>query len=303
MFRISLFFTLSVAATMLSAQGTYDTFTHADVVKKAKCSACHQSDQDSLAAISAAYLSDVSSVSAYMESHPALIGLRYDLRYAYAAGGSVSMQMKGFLVECCVDPILRSHLRLEEKGGVIVKHVDGQADSDGPSLVQVGDVMLTVNDQSIMTPQQLRELADDDPSAQWTIDLVRAGHRHEVMLSADAFASPPKEYRLGVQAEPVGEALSLQLGLQGRGLLITEVVEKSAAALAGIKKYDILIEAGEIDVSSIDDLRAANRSSGGDEMDLRLIREGKLTKVAVQPKEVEQSPYRIDQYCPGIPSK
>ena len=57
------------------------------------------------------------------------------------------------------------------------------------------------------------------------------------------YAIPVPGGRLGATVEPVSEALRAQLELpKGKGLLVTDVRGDSAAAKAGVKKFDILLK-------------------------------------------------------------
>ncbi|MBI3822526.1 MAG: PDZ domain-containing protein [Planctomycetes bacterium] len=59
------------------------------------------------------------------------------------------------------------------------------------------------------------------------------------------------ENRLGVRVEKPGDALIAQLGLaEGKGIVLAEVREGSAAAKAGLKANDILLELAGKEVSS-----------------------------------------------------
>src|SRR5262249_46785080 len=57
------------------------------------------------------------------------------------------------------------------------------------------------------------------------------------------FAWPGRDARLGVRVDPASDELAEQLDLpKGHGLVVREVVPESAAAKAGIKPHDILLE-------------------------------------------------------------
>jgi membrane-associated protease RseP (regulator of RpoE activity) len=57
------------------------------------------------------------------------------------------------------------------------------------------------------------------------------------------FAWPGRDVRLGVRVDPPSDELAEQLDLpKGQGLVVREVVPESAAAKAGIKPHDILLE-------------------------------------------------------------
>jgi membrane-associated protease RseP (regulator of RpoE activity) len=57
------------------------------------------------------------------------------------------------------------------------------------------------------------------------------------------FAWPGRDARLGVRVDPPSDELAEQLDLpKGHGLVVREVVPESAAAKAGLKPHDILLE-------------------------------------------------------------
>ncbi len=94
-------------------------------------------------------------------------------------------------------------------------------------------------------------------------------------------------YMIGVSCVPAGEALKAQLGLE-HGLVVESVVDESPAS-GSIETYDVLVRAGDGDLSDLSDLVDAVRKAGENEEDLEivLIRAGKKSTVTVTPGKRE----------------
>ena len=81
-----------------------------------------------------------------------------------------------------------------------------------------------------------------------------------------------------------GRLASCELNLgEGRGLVVEEVVPDSPAAKAGLKKYDVLIQAGETLLDEVPTLVDAVAKTKDGELKLKLIRGGDSQTVTVKP--------------------
>lgn len=115
-------------------------------------------------------------------------------------------------------------------------------------------------------------------------DLKDAGGvMHGLTLSTDATGG---KYMIGLNCEPVGEALREQLKLE-QGLLVLSVFDETPAAKAGLKKHDIVLKAGDSAPASIEDLTKAVQKAGedGQELQLTVLRRGAEQTIAVKPTE------------------
>jgi len=84
--------------------------------------------------------------------------------------------------------------------------------------------------------------------------------------------------RLGVRLEQPSDALIAQLGLaEGKGQVLAEVRDNSAAAKAGLKAHDILLELHGKDVSSVqaEFVKVLNAIKTGEAVDAVVLRKGK----------------------------
>jgi C-terminal processing protease CtpA/Prc len=88
----------------------------------------------------------------------------------------------------------------------------------------------------------------------------------------------PQQPRLGVLVDPPGEAMAEQLGLEkGKGVVVTDVLPDSAAAKAGLKKYDVLVEFNGKPVPASREGFAAlvQEAKGKTPVEVEVIRKGK----------------------------
>jgi membrane-associated protease RseP (regulator of RpoE activity) len=77
--------------------------------------------------------------------------------------------------------------------------------------------------------------------------------------------------------------LRTQLSLSDEGLVVDEVIEKSPAEKANLKKFDVLVKAGEKPLKSPEDLVTIVQSSKEAPIALTLIRSGKRETIQVTP--------------------
>ncbi len=107
---------------------------------------------------------------------------------------------------------------------------------------------------------------------------------------ADFTAELPAEnkYRIGIGCGEVSAALRMHLKLpEDAGLLVNAVVDDSPAGRAGVKRFDVIVEANGTPVDSISDLIRVVNGAQNNEMSLAIIRRGKHQEIKVAPEELE----------------
>ncbi|MFW5693119.1 MAG: S1C family serine protease [Thermoguttaceae bacterium] len=118
---------------------------------------------------------------------------------------------------------------------------------------------------------------------------VRAGEPPAAVGPGPAEREPAEavelgEFWLGVQCYPVPRPLADQLGLTEQGgLVIEEVVPESPAEKAGLKRHDVVVEAGGKPIAHIPELIAAVNAAGEEELTLGIVRGGKRREVTATP--------------------
>ncbi|MEX2172426.1 MAG: PDZ domain-containing protein [Pirellulales bacterium] len=107
-------------------------------------------------------------------------------------------------------------------------------------------------------------------------------------------------YWIGVLGGPVTDELRAHLELPAdQGILVREVVPESPAAKAGIQQYDILLRAGDEELTGMRDLvdHVAQAGEAEGAVKLDLIRRGRQETSEVTP---EKRPERMAATVPGI---
>ncbi len=111
------------------------------------------------------------------------------------------------------------------------------------------------------------------------------------VLAAGA-ASDENRGWLGVGLGEVSPALAVQLGVEGEGVMITNVVEDSPAASAGLERYDVVLSVNgkPVDGSVAAFAAAVGEAGPSSRITLNLLHEGKSRTVKVslgsRPEEV-----------------
>jgi hypothetical protein len=109
-------------------------------------------------------------------------------------------------------------------------------------------------------------------------------------LTAEMFSGPISKFYLGVNCEPVSEALRAQLKLaDDQGLIVIAVSDESPAAKSGIERHDILLYANDSAVSSLQELAKVVDEVGEQdgEVSISLLRGGEEKSVKVKPAKRE----------------
>jgi S1-C subfamily serine protease len=177
-------------------------------------------------------------------------------------------------------------LGLKEAKGVIVSSVESGSAADHAG-VKKGDVITSFNGQAVTDFNVLRNrVADTTPGSAASVVVIRDGSEKTLSVKLDE-ASPAKSARaerdepasdkaaLGVSVAPLTPQLAERAGLprDAKGLLVREVDPDSRAADAGLQPGDVIQEVNRKPVQSIDDLRAAVKSSS-DKPALILVHRG-----------------------------
>jgi hypothetical protein len=113
-------------------------------------------------------------------------------------------------------------------------------------------------------------MSDEDHDFTWTADKMK------VHLNLD------RGY-MGVHLDDLNEQMGEYFGVDGgKGGLVTEVVEDSPAAAAGLKAGDVIIQLGDTDIESSADL---HKAMGGTEpeqqMEVKFVRKGQTDDVSI----------------------
>ena len=211
--------------------------------------------------------------------------------------GETSRGWLGVRIQDVTDEIAEA-IGLEDARGALVTDVpEGPAQQAG---VQAGDVILRFDDSSVSDTRDLvRRVGNTEVGREITLGLFREGDELEVAVvlgrreAAEGIAQPPRDVEEPGRAEVMGLSLSTlddrlrdELGLPGGmdGLAITDVDEASEAWTKGLRPGDVITEAGQRPVSTLDAFEASiaeARDAGRRSLLLLVRRDGEPRFVAL----------------------
>ena len=169
-----------------------------------------------------------------------------------------------------VDAPLKAQLKLEDGKGYVIVGLKPEGPGAKAGL-QTYDVLLGVQGQ---------------PEANKAYDFVRVrqGQRAQWQFHA---APAAKEFWIGVDLEPLSDALRTQLSLpEGRGVLVQGVHDQTPAQAAGLARFDVIVALGDgAGIGSSEDLASAIQKSDGKTMQLQIVRHAKSLSLNVTPAE------------------
>jgi membrane-associated protease RseP (regulator of RpoE activity) len=199
-----------------------------------------------------------------------------------------------------------SQLRLSEPYGALVKEVDEGSPADKAGLRE-GDVITSYQGQRVESARALTRMVRETPSgrtarvgysrdgsaqtAEVKID-PRGGHgRHWVgpghefrfpemkgfMGGTHWYSSGP---RLGVRVEPLTPQLGEYFGVkEGKGILITEVMDDTPAEKAGLKAGDVIVRVEGDEVQDLGDLIESLRANDGKTVEITIVRDRSESRI------------------------
>jgi serine protease Do len=169
----------------------------------------------------------------------------------------------------------------EQRGAIVADLATG-----GPSQragLQAGDVIVAINGRSVKTSSELtREVAKARPGDVLRLDIIRDGKRRNIDVHSgvrpsekelaanentregqggggSAPATPKAPSVLGLSLAPLDEPTRRQLGLPAsvRGAVVLSVDSSSDAGQKGLRRGDVIVRAGDAQVTSAAEVQAA----------------------------------------------
>lgn len=160
-----------------------------------------------------------------------------------------------------VNKALAQSLELDKPRGALINavEIDSPADKGG---IEPGDVIVKLDGQEIIDADDLPHLVGMiAPETMTKVVIVREGKRKVLKVTVGALdgdqdsvaeTNNSSSDRLGLAVKPVSEDQLRELRLRG-GVLVTEVLPDSPAALAEIKQGDILVQLGYSRINDTDE--------------------------------------------------
>lgn len=215
-----------------------------------------------------------------------------------AANGRVLRGQLGVGIQPLTSELAQG-LGMKDARGVLINSVTPGSPAEKAGIRR-GDVIVTLNGQPVTDTNSLRNrIAAAGPNADVKLGILREGREQEVTArlaesqasAAAAGTETPgapganaSQGRLGVAVEPVTADMVRQLGLRSaEGMLIRQVDPNGAAAAAGVREGDVILEVNRQPVRSAADLEGALRKASGTVL-LLLSREGQTFYITAKPR-------------------
>lgn len=161
--------------------------------------------------------------------------------------------------------------------------------------IQVGDIIIQIDDKPIATVAELRnKIADTPVGNRMKIEVARNGSRLSYSVKIAAMPDEPKpelqmetqgptgSSLLGMAVTPLSTDIAQELGIEyEKGLVVSDVVEGGPAAEAGIQRGDLIKEVNKSSVKDLGDYqKVLARVNDGDQV-LILFKRGAYTQFVV----------------------
>ncbi len=210
------------------------------------------------------------------------------------ADGKVERGWLGVAIQP-LTPELSSSFGFEGTKGVLVSQVQ----PDTPAMkagLESGDIVTKIDGQATDSPRQLMNvIGERAPGNRVTLTVAREGATKTVQVKlgerpgaeelAKSRTSPELGEALGLTVQPVTPELADQLGTgSASGVVVTDVAPDSAAAKAGIRPEDVILEAGRHSVSSGADL-ASRMKESKDGLLVKVMRSGRALFIVIKKSE------------------
>lgn len=168
-----------------------------------------------------------------------------------------------------ITPALAESFKLASNKGALVSEVVPNAPAAKAGLKE-GDVITAVNGQPVTDANNLKlQVSALSPGTKLNLDVLRDGDRKQLTATAgtrpgakgakaiESFSANDKDEGIlnGVTVDDLDNATRQQLNIPARlkGAVITEVAPDSAAARAGIRRGDVVLEINKQPVTSAED--------------------------------------------------
>lgn len=215
--------------------------------------------------------------------------------------GKVRRGMLGINIQN-INEDLAKGLGLKDTKGVLVSNVKTGGAGDKAGLKR-GDVITAINGETVEDSNTLRnKVAGTLPGNDIKVKFVRDGSEQEVTAKLDELDSgsekpqnqqndqkdqenSAQEGKLGLTLQPVTPNIAKELEIpeDTKGLVVTQIDASGAAAQAGIRRGDVILEVNRQSVSSLEEMRTALEKSGNNSAVLLVSRGGQSTFWTVKP--------------------
>jgi serine protease Do len=195
-------------------------------------------------------------------------------------------------------PSMREDFELGERSGLLIVDVVRDSPADDAGLRE-DDVLLKYDGVAVEQADELSKLVRESaPGKSVAILIFRNGQEKELSVAiakrptrfapaywgGQHFAFRLERPRLGVYVHDLNEDLAPYFKVEkNSGVLISEVMEGSAAESAGLKAGDVIIKIADKKISNVEDLfEELDDYEAGDAVAVEFVRQGATEKVEVE---------------------
>ena len=215
-------------------------------------------------------------------------------------------------------PDLKESLDLDESiKGVLISGVVGDSPAEEAGL-EDGDVLISFDGKKVYSVSKLTSLVrKTSPGTRVSLVIIRDGDEEKLKVKIGEKSSSfiwygeipeeitklkkvkkePAEWisysrpKLGIMIQDLNDQLGEYFGVKdGKGVLITEVIEKSPAEEAGLKAGDVILGIDNLPVENTNDLlKVTSEKEKGDRVELKVLRDKRTQKFNLEIKEDDSS--------------
>ncbi len=199
-----------------------------------------------------------------------------------------------------VTPDLAKSFGLGSAKGVLVGDIVAGGPAEKAGLKR-GDVVLRVDGKDVESARAMsRQVGSTSPGTTIKVDIIREGKEKSVKVKIATLAQkeeqPPSEEEAtwGIAVQDITPDLAHRLGLgpDETGVIISDVDPDSAAAEAGLRPGDLIVQVNREDIEDLDDYNEAMEKAAESQTVLLLVKREKGTFFVIlrhqQPHEQEQ---------------
>lgn len=221
------------------------------------------------------------------------INVAMDVADQLRDGGSVNRGWLGVMIQP-VSRDLAESFGMKEPEGALVSDMDpeGPAARDG---LKAGDIILEANGKRVDSSETLpRLIGAIDPGEEVELTVLRDGERESLTITLGSWpgaeqgadskgkAEDSAPARLGIKVQALDEQVLSDLKIEG-GVRVTDVSRDGAAARAGIRRGDVLVNIAMQPVENPEQLvELISELPEGQSVPVRLYREGRSYYVALR---------------------
>jgi serine protease Do len=206
-------------------------------------------------------------------------------------------------------------LKLKDTNGAVITLIDHDAPA-GQAGLKVDDVVLQMDGQAVQNADQFRQMLRKVPAGgKIALQISRDGNLHTVnvqlvdrkqmekkvwtrlgsapavptmgILSGDSLPSGfhlpsfGSTLKVGALVEPLTSQMAAYLGVES-GLMVKQVARRSAAAVAGLRAFDVILKVGSEAIATSADWERALRTNQGKPVQVTILRDKKQQTLTMQ---------------------